>query len=127
MPRKKTETELTQFHGKVLEALDAGGIVHEAEHDISVRGKDYQLDCYLPDYHACVEADGKAHKGKFKKDRERDAMLESVGMPTLRISWKLVDSNDTEELAKLIRLWLMSISGDIGDRRKKRKQDALWD
>lgn len=121
------EIELTQLHGQVLEALAAGGIVCEAEHDISVQGQDYQLDCYLPDYHACVEADGPSHGMRGRKDRVRDALLESIGIPTLRISWKLVDSNDTEDLAKLIRLWLMSISGDIGDRRKKGKKDALWD
>lgn len=121
------ETELTQLHGQVLKALAAGGVVCEAEYDISVQGQDYQLDCYLPDYHACVEADGPSHGMRGRKDRVRDALLESVGIPTLRISWKLVDSNNTEDLAKLIRLWLMSISGDIGDRRKKGNKDALWD
>mgnify|MGYP000382754556 CR=1 FL=1 len=122
------DAELTQFHGKVLEALNAAGVVHEDEWPISIQGKDYQLDAYLPDYHACVEADGKEHKGKQRKDKVRDALLESIGIPTLRVSWKLVDSKSTEELAILIGLWLMSVSGDIGDRRKKRRgEDALWD
>ena len=123
-----TPSELTQFHGKVMEALDAGGIVHEDEYPVGIGDVGYRLDCYLPDYHACVEADGKEHKGKQRKDKVRDALLESIGIPTLRVSWKLVDSKSTEELAILIGLWLMSVSGDIGDRRKKRRgEDALWD
>ena len=126
--RRPLDNALTQFHGVVNEALDMAGIAHEDEYSITVSGHDYQLDCWLPEYHACVEADGKGHTGQQRKDKVRDALLDSVGIPTLRITQKMVDSKDTEELAILIGLWLMSISGDLDGRRSKREnKDALWD
>ena len=122
------ENELTAFHGLVSEALDIAGIAHEDEYPITVKGKDYQLDCYLPEYHACVEADGKGHTGKRRKDKVRDALLDSAGIPTLRITQKMVDSNSAEELAAHLRLWVLSIFGTIDERRKRREnRDAMWD
>lgn len=122
------DTELTQFHGVVNEALDMAGIAHEDEYPITVKGKDYQLDCYLPEYHACVEADGKGHTGQQRKDKERDALLESVGIPTLRISPKMVESNGAEGLIVPLHLWVKSIFSDLDERRKLReKKDVLWD
>ena len=121
-------TELTQFHGLVNEALDTAGIAHEDEYPITVKGKDYRLDCWLPEYHACVEADGKGHTGQQRKDKVRDALLDSVGIPTLRITQKMVDSNSAEELVVHLHLWVLSIFGTINKRRKRQEsKDALWD
>lgn len=120
------EGELTQFHGIVLEALDMAGITHEDEYSITVGGHDYQLDVYLPEYHACVEADGTGHTGQQRKDKVRDALLESVGIPTLRIGPKLVKYNDA--LVAHLHLWVLSIFSDVEERRSKQeKKDALWD
>ena len=122
------EPELSQFHGLVDEALDLAGIAHEDEYPITVGGKDYQLDCYLPEYHACVEADGKGHTGKQRKDKVRDALLDSVGIPTLRITQKMVDSNSAEELVAHLKLWALSILGDLNERiSKEESRDAMWD
>jgi very-short-patch-repair endonuclease len=122
------ESELTQFHGIVNEALDLAGIAHEDEYSITVKGKDYQLDCWLSEYHACIEADGKGHTGQQRKDKVRDALLDSVGIPTLRITQKMVDSNCAEELVVHLHLWVLSIFGTINKRRKRREsKDALWD
>ncbi len=122
------ENELTQLHGRVLEALDLAGIVHEDEYDISVKGQDFQLDSFLPDLYACVEADGKySHGMRGRKDRARDALLLSVGIPTLRLTQNVVDSEKIEGVARLLRLWVASISGDIEVRRRGGKKDALWD
>lgn len=123
-----TEVELTAFHGLVNEALDMAGIAHEDEYHITVKGKDYQLDCWLPEYHACVEADGKGHTGQQRKDKVRDALLDSVGVPTLRITQKMVDSNGAEGLVTHLHLWVRSIFGTINERRKRQgSKDALWD
>lgn len=47
----------------------------------------YQLDIYLPEWHACVEVDGPYHFSK--KDEERDrVMLEQYQVLTLRIPTK---------------------------------------
>ncbi len=122
------ENELTAFHGLVNEALDLAGIAHEDEYPITVGGKDYQLDCYLPEYHACVEADGKGHTGQQRKDKVRDALLDSVGIPTLRITQKMVDSNSAEELVVHLKLWALSILGDLNERiSKEESRDAMWD
>ena len=121
------ENELSQFHGLVNEALDMAGIAHEDEYSIAVKGKDYQLDCWLPEYHACIEADGKGHTGQQRKDKVRDALLDSVGIPTLRITQKMVDSNSAEELVVHLKLWVLSILGDLNERRSKEEsRDAMW-
>jgi hypothetical protein len=123
-----SDTELTQLHGVVLEALDLVSIAHEDEYDISVKGQDFQLDCFLPDFYACVEVDGKySHGMRGRKDRARDALLLSAGIPTLRLRQKVIDSEKVEGVARLINLWLASITGDIGERRKGGKKDAMWD
>ncbi|KKL84279.1 hypothetical protein LCGC14_1966330 [marine sediment metagenome] len=122
------ENELTAFHGLVNEALDMAGIAHEDEHPISVGGKDYQLDCWLPEYYACVEADGKGHTGKRRKDKVRDALLDSVGIPTLRITQKMVDSNGVGGVTACLNLWVLHLTSTIDERRKRREsKDALWD
>lgn len=47
----------------------------------------YQLDIYLPEWHACVEIDGPAHFSK--RDAERDkALMEQYSLMTLRIDAK---------------------------------------
>ena len=122
------QNDLTQLHGRVLEALDLVGIVHEDEYDISVKGQDFQLDSFLPDFFACVEVDGQySHGMRGRKDRARDALLLSVGIPTLRLTQKVVDSEKTEGVACILRIWVASISGDIAERRRGGKKDALWD
>ena len=122
------ENELTAFHGLVSEALDIAGIAHEDEYPITVKGKDFQLDCYLPEYHACVEADGKGHTGKRRKDKVRDALLDSVGIPTLRITQKMVDSNGVGGVTACLNLWVLHLTSTIDERRKRREsKDALWD
>ena len=126
-----TENELTQLHGRVIEALDLAGIAHEDEYAITVKGQDYQLDCFLPDYHACVEVDGPSHGLRGRKDRARDALLLSVGIPTIRLNWEMIEfillATKTAGLARVIARRLADIEGDIDERRKKReKKDALW-
>ena len=122
-----TETELTQLHGRVLEALDLAGIAHEDEYAITVKGQDYQLDCFLPDYHACVEVDGPSHGLRGRKDRERDELLLGAGITTLRLSQKLVDSETTEGLTRFILPWLAVVGENTDERRERSTKDALWD
>ncbi|KKL56587.1 hypothetical protein LCGC14_2243930 [marine sediment metagenome] len=122
-----TENELTQLHGRVLEVLDLAGIAHEDEYAITVKGQDYQLDCLLPDYYACVEVDGTSHGMRGRKDRARDESLLGAGIPTLRLSQRLVDSETTEGLMRFILSWLAIIEENTAERRKRSTKDALWD
>lgn len=119
------ETELTIIHGRVIEALDLLGVVHNDEHPIEVAGEEFQLDCYLPDYHICVEADGPSHGLRGKKDDRRDKLLERIGIPTLRIRWGLIDSGTVAGLASVIRRFLVVYNGDIAERRAKQKAQNL--
>jgi len=111
------ETELTILHGRVIEVLDWLGIPHEDEYPVEIDGEEFQLDCYLPGLHVCIEADGPSHGMRRRKDVARDNMLRSIGMPTLRLRWKLIESETREGLARVITHWASSFLGDVEERR----------
>ncbi len=113
-------TELTQIHGKVIEALDSLGIDHDDEYPVEIDGEEFQLDCYLPGLHACVEADGPSHGMRGKRDRRRDALLRSIGIPTLRLRWKLIESETKDGLALIIIHWASRALRDVKERRALR-------
>jgi hypothetical protein len=45
----------------------------------------YRLDFYLPEYHVCIEIDGKCHLGRSEQDNKRDRILLTYKIRTLRI------------------------------------------
>ena len=110
-------SELTKIHAKVIAALDFLFIDHEDEHLVEIDGEEFQLDCYLPTYHLCIEADGPSHGMRGKKDKRRDALLLSIGVPTFRLRWKLIEHETTRGLAGLIARWCASYAGDVMGRR----------
>ena len=59
---------------------------------IAKKNKVYFLDFYLPDYSIAIEIDGKYHstEEQIKKDIERDADLQKLGIKTFRITNKQV-------------------------------------
>lgn len=119
-------TELTLIHGKVIEALDFLHIDHRDEEPVEIDGEEFQLDCYLPGFHACIEADGPSHGLRRRKDVLRDNMLRSIGMPTLRLRWKLIESESTLVLASRIMVWLGRYVGDVAERRAQaRAKDTV--
>ncbi len=111
------ETELTQIHGRVIEALDLVGIDHSDEYHIEVDDDEFDLDCYLPSYHACVEADGPSHGRRGKKDRRRDAVLLHYGVPTLRLTWRLIENVTLENLAGGITRWAQRWESSVRERK----------
>lgn len=118
--------ELTVQHGRVLEALQELGVAVTSEYGISVKGHDYQLDCWLPDERACIEVDGPSHGMRGRKDKQRDALLDSIGVPTLRLTEKGIRTLAVRQIAVLLGLWLLEIRRDIDERRKMGSENALW-
>mgnify|MGYP000090947266 CR=1 FL=1 len=119
------ETELTTLHQKLLMLLNELGVDYDLERPVTVGGKTYQMDCYLPVGHACVEADGPSHGLRRKKDRERDAALASVGIVTIRIKYKLLEGRKDKVLARLTRV-LSTLGETVRSRRAlMRDRDAL--
>jgi very-short-patch-repair endonuclease len=55
-----------------------------SEWPLFVDGHQYWLDCFLPDYLVAIEIDGPFHSRR--KDEERDARLNSIGVFMLRIT-----------------------------------------
>ena len=111
------ETELTQIHGRVIEALDLVGIDHSDEYHIEVDDDEFDLDCYLPSYHACVEADGPSHGMRGRKDRRRNEVLLNYGIPTLRLTWRAIESVSLENLAGGIMRWAERWEPSIRERK----------
>lgn len=111
------ETELTQLHGQVIQALELLGYDHRDEWLIEVDGEEFQLDCYLPRQHVCIEADGPSHGLRGKKDRRRDELLLTAGIPTLRIRWDLVETETPEGLARHINRWVGTWRASLTARR----------
>jgi len=119
------ETELTTLHQKLLTLLNELGVDYDLERPITVGGKTYQMDCYLPVGHACVEADGPSHGLRGKKDRERDVALASVGIVTVRINYHLLEGRKDKVLPRLVRV-LNALGETVSPRRAlMRDRDAL--
>ena len=60
---------LTGPHKRLIRVLEDAGFLVEVEGLFPPKS----VDCYLPDYHVAVEADGPMHS--LAKDRDRDAFL----------------------------------------------------
>lgn len=68
--------------------LDESGIIYEYQKVISVGGKFYIADFYIPKNNVIIEVDGGYHNSNdmLIKDRERDIILAKHGILTLRFS-----------------------------------------
>jgi hypothetical protein len=102
--------ELSGPHRKTLSLLRERNIVVVSEYPITLGGKQYKLDCFLPDYLVAVEIDGPYHSRK--RDLERDAALNRIGIPTLRIP--ISDCMDG-----YILVHLRTAEDSLQERRKK--------
>lgn len=81
-----TETTRSGFH-RFVETRLGPDFLHQNFVSECTDFPPYQLDIYLPEWHACVEVDGPYHLSK--KDIERDAYLwEHYRISTYRINAK---------------------------------------
>lgn len=61
------------------------------QHAISVGGASFRLDAYLPEHRLAIEFDGATEHAKparWRKDRARDTLLASIGIQTIRLTYK---------------------------------------
>ena len=83
---QEIKTTLTVPHLRLIEALE------HLDVEIVVEGEfpPYSVDCYLPDYHIAVEADGPSHSPIKDADRDARLMVE-YALPVFRISSEDLD------------------------------------
>jgi very-short-patch-repair endonuclease len=75
---------------------------------ISVRGKNFQVDCHWPGTGQIVELDGwEGHgtRSAFRDDRARDRVLRVAGYSVTRITWSQLD-DEPETVASDLRVLL---------------------
>lgn len=103
-----------EFCLKVLERLQIG---YKMEEPMGP----YSLDCYLPEWHICIEVDGPNHtpRGDAKRD---GILLEHYGVPVLHVSIDRLRIADRPRLLldviDFIELWADSAT----ERRRKWQQ-----
>ena len=73
-------TTLTQPHRQLLEALEGLGL----SVTIEMSFPPYHVDCYLPDYHVAVEADGPSHSRRKDETRD-DQLMVAYALPVYRV------------------------------------------
>ncbi len=91
--RKKLRKSLTPAEARLWNCLKSKNLGRKFRRQHSVG--DYILDFYCPEIKLAVELDGASHNSsdKFKKDREKDEFLHSVGIKVLRLKSQYVIIN----------------------------------
>ena len=113
------ETTLTRPHRQLIALLEGLGLTVETEVGFPPRS----VDCYLPDLHVAVEADGPAHSRA--KDRARDDyLLVQYALPVYRVP--ATDLQEGPEIAtrRLLRRVLEVTWGNTRRERRTRAYEA---
>ena len=78
------DSYLSKGHKRLSALIRNLGFLVADEYEVGY----YRLDCYLSEFHLCIEWDGHwGHKARAKKDKNRDdILLEKYGIPVLRLS-----------------------------------------
>ena len=80
------------------------------------------VDCYLPDYHLAVEADGPQHS--LSKDIDRDSYLMTVyALPVVRISSKVLARSKEHIIVEFCK---QVLEGSWGITRADRRMFAWY-
>jgi adenine-specific DNA-methyltransferase len=74
----------------------------------------FVVDFYCAEERLVVEVDGPVHLGQVQSDRERQALLESLGLRFLRVNTAQVES-DLEHVLTTIRTALSDPSPSLGE------------
>jgi very-short-patch-repair endonuclease len=108
-------TELTAPHRKLVEIIQQIGFEVLAEYAVGP----YMLDCYLPEFHVGIEADGPGHSRV--RDAKRDGVLCDLGIPVLRLGTALIEQ-EPEDARKYIVDFAQDFQDDVVARREISKQ-----
>lgn len=103
------ETTMTRPHRQLIQLLEGLGLTVETEVGFPPKF----VDCYLPDLHVAVEADGPAHSRE--RDLDRDAYLMArYALPVYRVSATALREGPRKALSVLLmqvlgRVWRPSV------------------
>ena len=105
---------MTVPHRQLLAALGALNVDVEVETSFPP----YHVDCYLPDFHVALEADGPQHSAS--KDADRDAVLMArYALPVYRVDSGILAQGTLaiwRELA--LTVWAQTWGLTMGERRR---------
>lgn len=117
--------EATTLEAIVNNLLDALGVAHTDSYFIWAGGHEYQLDCYLPDHYAYIEADGPLHKLRTKKDRLRHQRLLGLGLSGLHLNHTYLTKTPKDEMMAFVHKFVEAEATTAADRRQQRGSDAF--
>lgn len=83
--KEKLPTELTAPHRALIDIIDDIGFQVIAEYPV---GK-YTLDCYLPEFHVGIEADG-PHHSKSRDKKRRNKLMDDYELPVLHLTTEII-------------------------------------
>ena len=107
--REDSLTTMTQPHRQLIKLLEECGF--EVEVEVSFPPK--SVDCYLPEYHIAIEADGPQHTRM--KDLDRDAyLMAQYALPVYRVTSEELAGSSLQALQALLsdvfrRTWHTSL------------------
>lgn len=79
--REKPDTELTAPHRELITIIQEIGLQVIAEYPVGP----YKLDCYLPEYHLGIEADGPNH-WKSRDRKRANALYDNYGISVMHLA-----------------------------------------
>lgn len=91
---RKTPTPSEAILWRALRGKKVEGIKFRRQQPIGP----FVVDFYAPAYRLIVEVDGPIHEAQKTADRERQELLESLGLRFLRLSAELVENNPSDAL-----------------------------
>ena len=113
--REKPDTELTAPHRELIGIIQEIGLQVIAEYPV---GK-YKLDCYLPEYHVGIEADGPSHS-KSRDRRRANEIDDNYGIPVMHLADVAIADHDYTKNA--VRVFVDDFMATVFVRREQAKK-----
>jgi len=111
---EKPGTELTAPHRKLVEIIHQIGFEVLAEYSVGP----YMLDCYLPEFHIGIEADGPGHSRVH--DEKRDGQIHDLyGIPVMRLASVVIELSPSTTRQNIV-----DFAGDFLDSVAERREIA---
>lgn len=110
-------TIMTDAHRRVLRIVENMGLRVKDEEPFPP----FQVDIYVPEFHAAIEADGPMHSPS--KDFKRDViLLERYGLVVVHVSIELTSN----QIRGYVQGALMACKDDAEERFEAHKDEMPW-
>lgn len=110
---------LSDAHQKVVKILEKRGIAVMIE----IPFPPYQVDCYLPEFHAALEVDGPQHSERERTRRDSE-LMRSYALPVFHVAVHDISYLDT--WIPLLREFLSDALRDLDERIERREMSSPW-